>query len=113
MESLYFKGNKELFSHDALSIFCSRALTLSIYSQFFELLSMLVNESLTIAGEWQSPIEKKAFKYRKPESDFSIIYFLAKGINSFTIPKFLNILPKNNKLLVVSKFKSKRSNSSN
>lgn len=67
MESLYFKGNKELFSHDALSIFCSRALPLSIYSQVFELLRMLVNESLTMDREWQSPLEKKALKYRKKE----------------------------------------------
>jgi len=112
MESLYFKGNKELFSHDALSILCSRALPLSIYYQVLELLSILVNESLTIAGEWQSPLEKNALKYRKPESDSNIEYFLAKGINSFTIPKYLNILPNNNKLLV-SKCKSKRSNSLN
>ncbi|MBC8526934.1 MAG: hypothetical protein H8D22_08800 [Candidatus Cloacimonetes bacterium] len=68
MESLYFKGNKELFSYDALSIFCSRALPLSIYFQVFELLSMLVNESFTLSGEWQSPLEKKALKYRKRSS---------------------------------------------
>lgn len=67
MEPLYFKGNKELFSHDALGIFCSRALPLSIYPTAFEFLSMLTNESLTLAGGWQSPFEKKALKYRKKE----------------------------------------------
>ena len=88
-------------------------LPLSMYSKVFELLNMLTNESLTLAGGWQSPLEKNALKYWKPDSDSNIIYFLAKGINSFPIPQYLNILLNNNKLLVVSKFKSKRSKSSN
>lgn len=106
--SLIFKGNKELLNENVICLFCSRSIPLSLYYPTFAFLKCLLNQSVTIAGGWHSPLEKKALKSRESTSQSNIIYYLAKGINHFTVPVKLSIDFDKGKVLIISKWKESK-----
>lgn len=106
--SLIFKGNKELLNENVICLFCSIFIPLSIYYPTFDFLKCLLNQSVTIAGGWHSPLEKKALKSRESISQSNIIYYLAKGIDHFTVPVKLSIDFDKGKVLIISKWKESK-----
>ena len=104
----FFKGNKELLDTDVICLFCSRATPLSLYYPAFDFLKCVMNLPVTLAGGWHSPLEKKALKSRKLNSQSNIIFYLAKGIDNFAVPKELLIDFKDGKVLIVSKWKGSK-----
>jgi len=42
---------------------------------------------LTITGGWHSKLEKQALKSRSQNAPSRLIFFLAKGIDEFTLPQ--------------------------
>ncbi|MBI5194206.1 MAG: hypothetical protein HZA08_12315 [Nitrospirae bacterium] len=60
-----------------------------------------------IGGGWQSTMEKRALKNYRKESQASIIYFLAKGIENLKIPLYLSSIMASGRLLIVSPFLNK------
>lgn len=104
----YFFGNKPLLENAPISVFCSRELPLSIYHTANETFSELLKLPITVAGGWQSAMEKRVLKNYGKESQADIIYFLAKGINRFTLPACLSPLMQSKKLLVISPFQDKK-----
>lgn len=97
-------GNKDLLNRQAIAVFCSREIPLSIYHTANETFSELLKLPVTMAGGWQSALEKRVLKNYGSESKADIIYFLAKGINKFSVPKYLSPLIDSGRLLVVSPF---------
>jgi len=106
--SLIFKGNKELLNENVICLFCSRSIPLSLYYPTFDLLKCLLDQSVTIAGGWHSPLEKKVLRSREPNSKSNIILYLAKGIDHFPIPKELSNDFENGKVLIISKWKDNK-----
>lgn len=100
----YKNGNEALLTQSPIAVFCSREIPLSIYHTANETFSELLKLPVTVAGGWQSALEKRVLKNYGSESKADIIYFLAKGINKFSVPKYLSPLMDSDRLLVVSPF---------
>lgn len=66
----------------------------------------LARHGSTLAGGWQSPVEKRLLKAVTGVENSKIIYCLAKGIKNFHPPKYLSALERDNRLLVLSQFKN-------
>ncbi|MCH8010361.1 MAG: hypothetical protein IIA61_00170 [Candidatus Marinimicrobia bacterium] len=99
---MYSVGNEQLLEQKPLAIYCSRQIPLSVYQQALELVQNLMAQQITLAGGWQSSLEKEALNLRKPGSSSNIIYFLAKGIQNFKLSKSMRVDLDRGKLLVVS-----------
>ena len=106
--SIIFNGNKDLLKDNVIGLFCSRSIPLSIYYPAFDFLKYLMNQPMTVASGWQSPLEKKTLKSRGPNSQSNIIYYLAKGIDQFTLPRGLLGDFKSGKVLIISKWKESK-----
>lgn len=61
-----------------------------------------MSSPVTLAGGWQSKLEKALLKMRRPGSPSNIIYVLAKGIHSFRLPKSLRGDLDRGKVLIIS-----------
>ena len=75
---------------------------MSVFQPALELIRNLISQPVTVAGGWQSALEKEALKWRKPGSPSNIIYFLAKGIQDFKLPKSLRSDMDGGHVLVIS-----------
>lgn len=87
-----------------IAVFCSREIPLSIYHTANETFTELLKLPVTVAGGWQSAMEKRVLKNYGSDSQAGIIYFLAKGINKFHIPEHLKHLMDTGRLLTISPF---------
>lgn len=99
---MYSLGNEDLLNRNPLAIYCSREVPLSIYEPALDLIRELLNRPMTLAGGWQSKMEKEALQLRPAGAPSNLIYFLAKGIQSFKLPKALRQDLDEGKVLVVS-----------
>jgi len=63
---------------------------------------------ITLISGWQSSIERKALRMHTAEMPSNIIYFLARGIDHFKIPDYLQEDYAKQKLAVVSLWKSEK-----
>jgi len=99
---MYSIGNEQLLYDDPIAIYCSRQIPLSVYQPALELVQSLMAQQITLAGGWQSTLEKEALKLRKQGAPSNIIYFLAKGIQSFKVPQSLRSDLDKGKVLIVS-----------
>ena len=106
--SLFFNGNKDLIDKDVICLFSSRLLPLSIYYPALDFLGELMKKPITLAGGWHSPLEKNAIQKRTPKSISNIIFYLAKGMQNFTLPDTLQGDFRSGKVLIVSKWKDSR-----
>lgn len=104
----YFAGNKSLLKKSPVAVFCSQEIPLSIYHTANETFSEMIKLPITIAGGWQSAMEKRVLKNFDGEGQANIIYFLAKGINRFSLPVHLTSLMDKGKILIISPFSDKR-----
>lgn len=103
--ALFYKnGNETLLDQSPIAVFCSREIPLSIYHVANETFTELLKLPVTVAGGWQSAMEKRVLKNYDSDNQANIIYFLAKGINKFKAPKYLTSLMDSGRLLVVSPF---------
>ncbi|MDP3110515.1 MAG: hypothetical protein Q8M71_00240 [Thermodesulfovibrionales bacterium] len=107
-QDYFFVGDKKLLNNNSVAVYCSKELPLSIYHTANETFSELLKLPLTVAGGWQSAMEKRVLKNYGKESQADIIYFLAKGINRFILPAYLSSLMQSKKLLVISPFQDKK-----
>ena len=101
---MYSIGNEDLLKTNPVAIYCSREIPLSIYQPALELVQALMTRPLTLAGGWQSTIEKQALRAREPGRSSNIIYFLAKGTQNFKLPAQLRADLDEGKILLVSPF---------
>jgi hypothetical protein len=106
--ALIYRGNRNLIQDNVICLFCSRSLPLSIYNPALDFLKALMNETVTLAGGWHSPLEKRALEAREPASDSNIVFCLAKGMENFSLPETLQNDFRENKVLIVSKWKNSR-----
>jgi predicted Rossmann fold nucleotide-binding protein DprA/Smf involved in DNA uptake len=100
----YKNGNEALLDNSPIAVFCSREIPLSIYHTANEIFIELLKLPVTVAGGWQSAMEKRVLKNYGSGSQAGIIYFLAKGINKFHIPEHLKHLMDTERLLTISPF---------
>lgn len=103
----YLNGEESLLEKNPIAVFCSREIPLSIYHIANETFKEMIEQPITIAGGWQSVMEKRVLKNYHKGCQANLIYFLAKGINNFRIPKHLDPLFKKGKLLIISPFLDK------
>ncbi len=68
----YFCGSKLLLKSSPVAIFCSREIPLSIYHIANETFTKMLKLPLTIAGGWQSAMEKRVLKNLTSESQANI-----------------------------------------
>lgn len=101
---MYSVGNEDLLNRNPIAIYCSRNTNPSLHEPTLELLQQLMSQPVTLAGGWQSPLEKEALALRKAGSDSNLIYFLAKGIQNFKLPPFLRSDVDKGKVLFVSRW---------
>jgi len=99
---MYSIGNEQLLQENPIAIYCSREISSSVHQASLDLVQSLMSLPLTLAGGWQSTVEKDALKVRGSGSHSNIIYFLAKGIQNFKLPKSLRIDLDMGKVLIVS-----------
>ncbi len=103
----YFtSGNKALINANALCVFCSRELPVTVLSPGIEFFQNILNLNLTLISGWHSSLERKALRMHKPEMLSNIIYFIAQGIDHFKIPSYLQDDFDKAKLMVFSLWKT-------
>ncbi|MDI6751277.1 MAG: hypothetical protein QME07_00220 [bacterium] len=103
----YYSGKIELLKKSTVAVFCSREIPLSIYHQANELFLRMLSLPIVLAGGWQSVMEKRMLKNYKAQNTSAcaqIIYFLAKGIKSFSLPDYLEKPYNEGNLLVISPY---------
>ena len=104
----YSLGNADLLEHHPIAIYASRNLPLSVLNDAEKLISLLAKEKYVLAGGWQSRMEKRLLKVSLRFPTSRIIYFLARGIKFYNLPRELEELIAENRLLVLSNFESER-----
>ncbi len=101
----YHIGNPSLINKNPIALFCSREIDLAVYYDALDFINEIMGLPIAVAGGWQSTLEKQALKSRTTKMPSGIVYFLAKGINCFTVPKYLKYDFDKNNLLVLSNWK--------
>jgi len=81
---------------------------ISIIAPAIQFLQSVMQHPITFISGWHSSIERKALRMRTLEMPSNIIYFLAQGIDHFKIPAYLQADYENQKLLVVSLWKTEK-----
>lgn len=104
----YYIGNRSLLGRHPVCLFCSRKMPISIIAPAIEFLQSVMHHPITFISGWHSSIERKALRMRTLEMPSNIIYFLAQGIDHFKIPAYLQADYENQKLLVVSLWKTEK-----
>lgn len=104
----YRAGNLKLLENNPIAIYCSRHIPLSVLSDAEKLISLLAKEKHVLAGGWQSRMEKRLLKFAVNIPTSRIIYFLARGIKFFNLPRDLEKLFTENRLLVLSTFEDEK-----
>ena len=104
----YSAGRADLLDQDPVAVYCSRRIPLSVLEVAEETIRALSEEAVVLAGGWHSRMEKRLLKAAVQSPESRIIYFLAKGIEHFRLPKMLHPLYSTERLLVLSPFRSER-----
>jgi hypothetical protein len=107
LNKCYFQGNKKLIEDSPIIVYCSKEIPLSVYYTANTVFTELLKLPLTVAGGWQSPMEKRVLKNYKNEYPANIVCCLAKGMENFRLPRHLRPLMEDGKLLVISPFQNK------
>jgi len=104
----YFIGKLSLLDKQPVCLFCSRSVPISLIASGIEFLQSVMQLPLTFISGWHSSLERKALRMHTPEMPSNIIYFPAQGIDHFKIPAYLQADYENEKLLIVSLWKSEK-----
>ncbi|MEE9167717.1 MAG: hypothetical protein V3U24_09715 [Candidatus Neomarinimicrobiota bacterium] len=103
---MYHLGNTDLLDDNPIAIYGSRDIPISVHNSVLSLVNPLMESPVTLAGGWQSKLEKALLKARRPGSPSNIIYVLAKGIHSFRVSKSLRGDLDRGKVLIISPWMS-------
>ncbi len=104
----YGAGRSDLLNHDALAVYCSRRIPLSVLEACEQTIQALSKEGIVLAGGWHSRTEKHLLKVAVQAAESHVIYFLAKGIEHFHLPTVLRPLYAQQRLLILSPFRTER-----
>jgi hypothetical protein len=108
MATGYSAGRVDLLEQNPIAVYCSRRIPLSVLEVAEKTIRALSEEAVVLAGGWHSRMEKRLLKAAIQLPESRIIYFLAKGIEHFRLPKMLRPLYATERLLVLSPFLSER-----
>ena len=96
-------GNVELLSQNRAAVFASKSAPPEIYPQAKQLVSVLCQLPIALAGGWQAPLEKMLLKeVYDGRNKTNVIHYLAKNINTFKPDKNHRRLLGENRLLFIS-----------
>lgn len=100
----YCAGAAELLEGDPIALYCSRHIPLSILETAERTVKEIASECV-LAGGWHSRLEKRLLRTAVLSPTSRILYFLAKGIDRFCLPKMLRPLYSGGRLLILSPFR--------
>jgi len=87
-ETPFYKTDpRRYLAQSPIAAFCSREIPLSIYHAANETFTELLKLPVTVAGGWQSAMEKRVLKNYDSDSQANIIYFLAEGDKRIQYPQ--------------------------
>lgn len=104
----YSSGSVNLLDRDPVVVCCSRRIPLSVLEVAEKTIRALSEEAVVLAGGWHSRMEKRLLKTAVQSPESRIIWFLAKGIEHFQLPKMLRPLQATERLLMLSPFLSEQ-----
>ena len=96
------KGNIELLSQLKLAVFASKYTPREIYSLSRELFHSLCKLPISLCSGWQAALEKELLTNVDESITANIVYYSAKDIAQINLPKHLEPLYLNHKLLLLS-----------
>ncbi len=93
------KGNIELLSHKRVALLASRHAPEMIFPVALNLAQALAQLSISIAGGWQSPLEKACLKIFEKSTHTSILYYSATDISYRRPDSFMMQMEQEKRLL--------------
>lgn len=96
------RGNIELLSQNKVAVFASRNTPDSLTPALKDLFARLLNLPLSLAGGWQSPVEKQLLKLFNPNVKANLIQYFAREINDLKLAPWQTALLQEQKLLIIS-----------
>jgi len=96
-------GNVELLSQNRFAIFASRKAPAELMIPAGHLLSALKGSSFSVAGGWQSPLEKQVFNLlTQGIEEIHLIHYLARSLSYFKPSQFQQKLLKEKRILFIA-----------
>ncbi len=96
------RGNIELLSQDKLAIFASRSAPEEISNYAQTLFKKLLTLPLSLAGGWQSSLEKQLLLSFSPSATANLIHYFARELNQLTLDELHQKLLAEGKLLMIA-----------
>jgi predicted Rossmann fold nucleotide-binding protein DprA/Smf involved in DNA uptake len=107
-EQGYAAGPLDLLDHNPVAVYSSRRMPLSVLESSEATIRALAEAGVVLAGGWHSRMEKRLLKAAAQVAQSRLIYFLAKGIERFRLLQMLRPLYAQQRLLILSPFRSER-----
>ncbi|GAB4379436.1 MAG: hypothetical protein Kow0042_28830 [Calditrichia bacterium] len=101
-ENFQVRGHIQLLSQNPLGVFCSRRIPSEDQELITDFLKSLIRFPFTLAGTWQSPLEKKLFEFYSLRSPAQIIWYLSRGISSIPLSPDLKYALNTGKILLIA-----------
>ncbi len=96
------KGNIELLSQNKLAVFASRETPQELFEPALAFFSELLKLHISLAGGWQSNLEKQLLTLFNPRATANLIQYHAREINHLKLEGWQQALLNENKLLIIS-----------
>ncbi len=96
------RGNIELLSQNKLAVFASRETPEELFKPALAFFAELLRLPISLAGGWQSALEKQLLALFNPHVTANLIQYFAREINHLKLESWQQALLKENKLLIIS-----------
>ena len=96
------RGNIELLSQNKLAVFASRETPEELFEPALAFFSELLQLPISLAGGWQSNLEKQLLTLFNTQATANLIQYFAREINHLKLESWQQALLNENKLLIIS-----------
>lgn len=96
------RGNIELLSQNKLAVFASRETPEELFEPAQTFFRELLRLPISLAGGWQSALEKELLTLFSPQVTANLIQYFAREINHLKLEDWQQALLNENKLLIIS-----------
>ncbi|APF20640.1 hypothetical protein Calab_1233 [Caldithrix abyssi DSM 13497] len=96
------RGNIELLSQTKVAVFASRESPAELSPAAIDLFNKLLHLPISLAGGWQSPLEKTLLKLFRPDVQANLIHYHARELNELSLTEQQSLLLGEQKLLMIA-----------
>lgn len=103
-DSGYFLGDLSLTEQNPVAIYSSREVPADMVLTAESFVKELARSGVVLAGGWHSPLERRLWRSALSGESSQVIYYLAKGIDTFRVPASYRERISSGRLLILSPF---------